>query len=82
MNGIRNSHPDVASVHSQAELQRMPYIWTVGSDGGVVVGLVRITKAGRRLKRYEPPDHQTLRLHRRPIRDPGRLHVLVVGLRR
>ena len=30
----------------------------------------------------EPPDRQALRLHRRPLRGPGRLHVLLVGLRR
>ena len=30
----------------------------------------------------EPPDRQALRLHRRPLRGPDRLHVLLVGLRR
>ena len=35
-----------------------------------------------RRPRREPADRQALRLHRRPLRGPDRLHVLLVGLRR
>ena len=42
-----------------------------------------IEPGGRALRgRREPPDRQIVRLHRRPLRGPGRLHVLLVGLRR
>ena len=39
-------------------------------------------RGGLALGAREPPDRQALRLHRRPLRGPGRLHVLLVGLRR
>ena len=42
----------------------------------------RAARQASRKATSEPPDRQALRLHRRPLRGAGRLHLLLVGLRR